>query len=214
MFERNLVRSVCVGTALALSCSVQAATPASGSITPEAPSLSFTGGPFVFPNITTQGEVHPVTGGPICQSTPGVELICDTFALKLDLPDDYYTTNPQSLIKITMTWPAATGQEDYDFLLRDSTGEIVNEGEGTTNPEHMTFCAGQGVQDYTIEIIPWNAIGDSYEVTVEMVDDPKARCKEPKAAVEKSSGTMFGGAFGFALLLPLIGFAALRNQRA
>lgn len=200
---------------LALSFSAQAATPASGTITPDAPSLSFTGGPFVFPNVTTQSEVHPVTGGPVCQSTPGVELVCDTFALKLDVPDDYYTTNPTSLVKITMSWTATTTTEDYDFVLYDAAGNIVNEGEGTTNPEHMTFCTGQGAQDYKIVVIPWSAAGAAYSITVEMVDEPKARCKAPKSAeAAKSSRSMFGGAFGFGLLLPLIGFAALRNKRA
>jgi hypothetical protein len=197
--------------ALALSCAANAATPASGTITPDAPSLSFSGGPFVFPNITTQGEVHPATGGPICESTPGVALICDTFALKLDLPADYYATNPQATMKIQMTWDAPTGQEDYDFYIKDASGAIIHEGEGTTNPENMVFCAGQGMQDYTIEIIPWNAMGDVYNVTVDLVEPPSARCKEPKAAAAGKSG-QFGGALGFALLLPLIGYGALRRR--
>jgi len=214
MLRSTLIRLAAAG-ALTLSCSAQAATPASGSITPEAPSLSFTGGPFVVPNVTTQGEVTGVTGEPVCQSTPGVELVCDTFALKLDVPDDYYTTNPTSLVKITMSWTATTTTEDYDFLLYDAAGNIVNEGEGTTNPEHMTFCTGQGEKDFKIVVIPWSAAGATYSITVEMVDEPKARCKAPKAAeAAKSSSSMFGGAFGFGLLLPLIGLAALRGKRA
>lgn len=214
----TVIRTAVACAALALSCAVCAADPANGTITPDAPKLSFTGGPFLVPNVSTQGEVRDVAGDPVCQSTPGVELICDKFALKLDLPADYYTTNPQAVVKLTMSWPPVTNtpeaaDSDYDFLLLDSSGAIIMEGEGTTNPETMVFCAAQGAQDYTIEIIPWAALGTSYQVDVEMVDEPKAHCKKPKAA-EAKSDSLFGGLLNLALLLPLLGLAALRRKKA
>lgn len=197
-------------TVLALSSAAHAATPASGTITPEARSIVFTGGPFPIPNVTPQLYVEDIAD-PVC--VPGAP-ICDVFDLTLDLPDDYFTTNPTDLVKIKMSWAATVGAEDYDFYLYDSAGNIVNQGEGTTNPETMTFCAGQGLQNYQLQIYPFSAIAATYEVTIDMEPQERARCKAPAGAAKAvSSGSQFGGGLGLALLLPLLGLAGLRGKR-
>ena len=198
--------------ALALSPAAQAATPASGTLSPESRSIVFTGGPFPVPNVTPQLYVEGLAD-PVC--VPGAP-ICDVFDLTIDLPDDYFTTNPTDLVKIKMSWAATVGPEDYDFYLYDSAGNIVNQGEGTTNPETITFCAGQGMQNYQLQIYPFSAVAATYEVTIDMQPEERARCKAPKAAAvagaAKAQGS-FGGAFGLALLLPLLGIAALRTRQ-
>lgn len=205
--------SLVAAATLALSPAAFAASPASATLTPDARTQAFTGGPYVIPNVTSQTEITDVIGDPVC--VPGTP-VCDTFDIKFDLPEDFYEQSPQELVKFKMTWAATTGQEDYDFYLYDAAGNYVAQGEGTTNPETITFCAGQGVQDYTMHIIPWNALGATYTVEVELVSDPKARCKAPKGAAapaEKSAG-QFGGALGLGLLLPLLSLLALRRKRA
>jgi len=212
MIKNKFIQTVVTSAALALSCSAQAATPASGTISPEARTLTFTGGPFPVPNVTPQLQNEGLAD-PVC--TPGEGAICDAFDFTLDLPDDYYTENPTDLVKIKMTWAATTSLEDYDFYLYDSAGNIINQGEGTTNPENITFCAGQGQQNYRLQIYPFTAVAATYEVTIDMQPEPKARCKAPKSATAapKSAG-QFGGALGFGLMLPLFSLLALRRRTA
>lgn len=211
MLSLPLFRTTVLGAALALSCSAQAATPASGAVSPESRTLKFTGGPFPVPNVTPQLYAEGLSD-PVC--TPGEGVLCDAFDLALDLPDDYFTENSTDLVKIKMTWAATAGAEDYDFYLYDAAGNIVNQGEGTTNPETMTFCAGQGQQNYRLVIYPFSAVAATYEVTVDMQPEPKARCKAPKSASSAAKAGQFGGAFGLALLLPLLSIFALRQKRA
>lgn len=187
----------------------QAATPANGSITPDSRLLEFTGGPYVFPNVTSQTEITDVIGDPVCE--PGTP-VCDTFDLTLDLPEDFYTTNPTDLVKFKMTWEGATGQEDYDFYLYDAEGNQVAMGPGTTNPENMLICAGEGVQDYRVVIIPWNAVGATYKVEVEMTTEVKSKCKDPSPGTKARSGGQMGGALGLGLLLPLFALGLRRRK--
>lgn len=212
MNRNKFIGTAFAGVALLLSCSAQAATPSSGTISPEARTLTFTGGPLPVPNVTPQLYAEGLAD-PVC--TPGEGVICDAFDLTLDLPDDYYTENPTDLVKIKMTWAATpTTLEDWDFYLYDSAGNIVGQGEGTTNPETITFCAGQGVQNYRLQIYPFSAFASTYEVTIDMQPEPKARCKAPKssATATKSAG-QFGGALGFGLILPMLSLLALRRRR-
>lgn len=197
-------------------CAAQAATPASGTITPDERVVETTGGPFVIPNVTSQTEVVDALGAPLCMPTPGAQLICDVFDLTLDLPADFFTTNPNDMVSFTMTWDAATGQEDYDFFLLDAAGEIVSQGEGTTNPEVMRICAGQGQQNYQVQIIPWNALAATYTMKIEMVSATRSNCKAPKSAgsavADKAAAPgNFAGALNLGLLLPLFGLMRWRK---
>ena len=216
MLHASPIRAAMAVSLVLAFTSVHAAAPADGTISPDARMLSFTGGPFVVPNVTSQTEVMDVTGDPVC--SPGEGVICDTFALTVDLPDDYYTKAPQDMITIKMSWAQTAVGEDYDFFLYDDAGNLINQGEGTTNPETMKFCAGQGKKNYQVMIIPWNAAGATYKTDVEMKNEPKARCKAPKSgsdaiAVTGEKAGQFGGALGLGLLLPLLGSFLRRRAK-
>ncbi|HUP92678.1 MAG TPA: hypothetical protein VM074_10560 [Solimonas sp.] len=192
-------------------CAAQAADPASATLSPDSRTVEVTGGPFFIPNVTSQTEFIDLQGAPVC--VPGTP-ICDGFDLKLDLPADYYTAHPSDVVTFTMSWDAPTGQEDYDFFLMTPDGTVIAQGEGTTNPEKMQICAGEGVQDYQVQIIPWNALGATYKLDVELKDAPKVRCKDPSPAKSGSAGApAFGGALGLGLLLPLLLLGGIRSRR-
>lgn len=210
MTKRNTLAAAAGMLALTLG-PAQAATPASGSITPDTKVIDVTGGPYVIPNVTSQTEYIDLQGAPLC--VPGSP-ICDAFDLKLDLPADWYTTNPSDVVTFTMTWDAALGQEDYDFFLMTPDGTVITQGEGTTNPEKMQICAGEGVQDYQVQIIPWNAMGASYNLKIEMSTNPKVRCKDPSPGSKSAESNALGGSLGLGLLLPLLALGRRRLNRA
>ena len=87
-----------------------ASTPSSGTVSPTNPQVSYTGGPFLILNATDSS-----TGVTCDQAHP-----CDDFALTVDLPADYATTNPNDLLKFEVGWNDPTRQQDLDVYLLDS----------------------------------------------------------------------------------------------
>ncbi|MGH8163606.1 MAG: hypothetical protein ACREP1_04645, partial [Rhodanobacteraceae bacterium] len=81
-----------------------APTPASGTISPSNPTLTYSDGPFVIPNDTAQA------GDPICT----VPMSCSDFALTVDFsggPDP----DPTKQVTITVSWPVASA--DFDVYV-------------------------------------------------------------------------------------------------
>ena len=176
MSDLSRLRLAAFASLLCLAAAAHAATPASGTLSTSQASLSFTGGPFLVPNETDTPYDNLGSPNPVCQS-PGVD--CDKFALTVDLPADYGTTHPNAQVAIKTSWPTVTGAGPVadacfaDYLL-DSSGTIVNAAYTCGNPEVMMAVAGQGTQQYTVEIIPELPLGQSYTTTVELTDGASA----------------------------------------
>src|SRR5205807_9136204 len=75
-----------------------ASTPSSGTLTDTSGPVSYTAGPFFVSNPT---PVIELDSGPECG---GSSQPCDNFALTVNLPAGYTTTNPNASIKVTLRW--------------------------------------------------------------------------------------------------------------
>src|SRR5437879_1327903 len=69
-----------------------AADPSAGTLSPDNPQITFTGGPY------TQVNTSGALGDYVCDDSN----YCDTFALTVDLPVGYLATHPQDRIKVHM----------------------------------------------------------------------------------------------------------------
>ncbi|MGI8716525.1 MAG: CARDB domain-containing protein [Lapillicoccus sp.] len=129
-----------------------AATPASGSVSDSSRSVSWTGGPYVTPNVT--GVAGPVTCG------PG---LCDDFALHVGTSAGYGDTHQ---LTITVSWPLAAA--DFDIYLLDSAGTEVTSAASSSDPEVMITAPTSG--DYTVRVVPFAPLGQSFTATAALTD--------------------------------------------
>src|SRR5262245_51528186 len=92
----------------------KAATPSSGSVSPSAPSATYSGGDFDGTNQTGLTPIDPAPGvTPVCSSPL---LPCDDYTLTVTVP-----TDPHSyaiVVTVTVTNPGA----DFDLYLMDADG--------------------------------------------------------------------------------------------
>jgi len=129
-----------------------AATPASGSVSDSSRSVTWTGGPYVTPNVT--GLAGPVTCG------PG---LCDDFALHVSTSAGYGDTHQ---LTITVGWPLAAA--DFDIYLLDSAGNEVTSAASSSDPEVMVTAPTSG--DYTVRVVPFAPLGQSFTATAALTD--------------------------------------------
>src|SRR5262245_28830995 len=84
-----------------------AGTPSSGTLSEATPQLTYTYGPNVISNPSAQAQ-----DGGVCQEPT---FPCDHFALTVNLPANFATTNPNATIKVETTWTQPA--DDYDIYL-------------------------------------------------------------------------------------------------
>jgi len=135
-----------------------AASPTSGTITPNSGALTYTAGPFVVANESGQGGV--IT--PLCQ--PGTPL-CDEYTL---------TVNASSVaaakkLLIQVQWPTAAADFDL-YVLQGST--VIGSSHGSSDPETVFLNVPADGTIYTIRVIPTTPLGDSITGTIALVDPP------------------------------------------
>jgi PKD repeat protein len=149
-------RCVALFLLVMLAVPTWAAEPASGTLSPTAPELSYTSGPFLVSNpvgITANGA-------PDCIDPA---LPCDDFALSVSLPGDYDQTNPGAVIRVAVAWDALA--DDYDIFLYDGDSVIAQSASGA-NPEVMTISAGAGARELTVRIVPYTVTGSSTSTVI------------------------------------------------
>jgi len=129
-----------------------AATPTSGTVSPSAPSVSFTG------RSETVG-VNPVGTSAGCPVTdPGS--LCDRYDLTVDVTPDYWKTHTGG-VKLTIDWTDAGN--DYDVYVYDSKGAIAGSSASSTKPEVITLSKPSGV--YSVRIAPFLVTSDKTKGT-------------------------------------------------
>jgi fibronectin type III domain protein len=136
--------------------SLPAATPSSGTITDQNPTVTYTGGPFFVANVT--GEVQTL---PSC-SSPNP---CDFYALTVNVQASDATTMQ---ITISTSWPNPTA--DYDLYVFDSNNNLIGSDAGTADPEIVVIPAVSGT--YTVEVVPFNPLGQSFAGTIALQPIP------------------------------------------
>ena len=150
----RLLRAPLFVAALSLCFVSQAADPAAGTLSPASPEITYTGGPYTVSD--------PVPVG--CADIPEA---CDDFALTLNLPANYASTNPGAKVVIELSW--SPQQTDLDLALLNSAGaEVATSGNLAGTPERIEFAAGQGSQSYTIRIKVFVGTGVSSSAVVRL----------------------------------------------
>ncbi|HVF34613.1 MAG TPA: PKD domain-containing protein [Candidatus Saccharimonadia bacterium] len=155
--EGRSIRYGALASALGLLCAagtLLAATPPSGTLSVANPTLTFTSGPHTGENVEADCEANP----------------CDEYALTVDLPPDYATTNPSALITVELEY---TVPGDLDLRLLDGTDtQVADSGEPPGLPEYMDIPAGSGTRPYTVVVIPFATAGTTATITVSLVEPP------------------------------------------
>jgi len=157
-----------------------ASTPSSGTLTDTSGPISYTAGPFFVANPT---PVIEVDSGPECG---GSSQPCDDFALTVNLPLGYTTTNPNASIKVTLSWTDnGSGSSDYDLYIYKTPRPDCNppdctqtngseaaeyQSASSANPEIATISPlHDGIQTYTIVVVPFTPTGETVHVKAELL---------------------------------------------
>ncbi|HLJ45129.1 MAG TPA: hypothetical protein VKU01_03935 [Bryobacteraceae bacterium] len=138
---------------------VNAANPSSGTLTDSTPTLNYTAGPFLVPNVTDN-----VSGTPVCDSTIPVEQ-CDTFTLNVNVAS---SDASKKQIKVTLSFPIAAGE--FDLFVYNSAGQVIASDTAGGEPSVAVFPAVSGA--YTIVVDPWNPLGQSFSGTIALEPIP------------------------------------------
>ncbi len=148
------------GTLVVLgSGGADAAAPATGSVSPSDRSVTWTGGPFATPNATGTALDQPDCSAPTS---------CDDFSLHVDAGRTFARTHR---LEVSVGWPNTAA--DFDVYLLDDQGGVVATGASSADPELVVTAPRAG--DYTVRVVPFAPLGDSYEATATLTkvpDDP------------------------------------------
>ena len=144
-----------------LSTLTWAATPASGTLSDQNPTVGYTAGPFTVPNPTSRAGA-PATP-PVCNAVAP----CDTFTLNVNVAQADVTTKQ---ISISIGWPNPTA--DFDVFVFDSNSNLVAAAATSNDPETVVIPAVSGT--YTVEVDPFNPLGQSFQGTIALGPKPAA----------------------------------------
>ena len=157
-----------------------ASTPSTGTITPDTPSVTYSAGPFFVVNPTPVIEVDQ---GPECNNPVQP---CDDFALTTNLPAGYAAAHPSAAIKVSLSWAPTgnSGKADYDlYVYKNPRGDCnpndctVTTGSqaadfqssSSANPEIASIPVADGLQHYTIVVVPYTPTGETVNVVAELI---------------------------------------------
>ncbi|MDQ1446844.1 MAG: hypothetical protein QOI20_3308, partial [Acidimicrobiaceae bacterium] len=144
--------------------SLAATTPPSGTLTDSSGPLTFTGGPYLVANPSSQA-----TGTPTCNAV----LVCDEYALTVSGLSA--ATTASKYIRVEVKWPEL-GEAQFDlyvFAGTTATGAPIASSIGNmtyVDPDVVLIPAING--SYTLRIVPFNPQGLSITGTVSLVSFP------------------------------------------
>lgn len=151
----RISNSILAGASLLFAMGAQAATPASGEVTPASRMLSFTGGPLLVSN--PEG---------ICAAP----MLCDDFALTVTVPANFKQTNPEDNLRITMNFEPGV---DMALRLLDADGnELAFSDNGVGQPETVSAEIPAGGSTYTIQAFVFAGAVTSYTTVVDLTSAP------------------------------------------
>ena len=152
--RRRLALVAVAATALAVTGAVAASgsTPSSGTVTDTSGAKTWTGGPFAVPNVSG------TAGAPDCSLPQS----CDDYALTVSTPAGYGDGHN---LKIAVSWPNSAA--DFDVYLLDQAGNEVATAASSADPETIVIPPTSAT--YTVRIVPFNPLGQSYSASATMV---------------------------------------------
>lgn len=149
---------VLAASAFLVSAVAPAATPPSGTVDDAHPSTTWTGGPYIFPNLS------PQTGGePICEE---FTVTCDQYRFEVNLSN---ADVDNDTVIVSVGWNNADA--DFDpYLYDDVTGELLVNGAGSANPDIMFVPVrpdGTFNGKYRVVVAPYLPLAETYTGKVE-----------------------------------------------
>ena len=129
------------------------AMPGSGTLSPAAPTLSYTAGPFLVANPGAQAG-----GGPVCN---GPET-CDDYALTVAVPAGYDANHN---IRIEIGWPVAGADFDV-YILRGES--VIATAASSSDPEVAIIPALAG--EYIVRVVPFAPAGQSITGNINLTE--------------------------------------------
>ena len=145
-----------VATGLVVASAADAASPTSGTVSDTATTTSWTGGPFVTPNVTGNALDAPDCTAPTS---------CDDFTLHVQVPDGYDAAHE---LKVDVSWDNSAA--DFDLYVLDKAGNPVGTSASSADPEQVVLPAKAG--DYTVRVVPFAPLGQSYTAKATVTDKP------------------------------------------
>ncbi len=149
-----LMAAILLGTTGSVATAARAATPRAGTVSPGA-GATWTGGPFIIGNVTA------TTGTLSC----GAAAPCDDYLLTVDVPAGY---DADHQLKIKVSWPNSFA--DFDVYLYDAHGVEVGQAASSADPETLVVRPVAGT--YTVRVVPFAPLGQSYSATAELAAKP------------------------------------------
>jgi len=156
----GVIRNAAISSIAAmLAAATFAASPSSGTLSPTAPSLTYTAGPFANDN-----DSAPAAG--VTPTCVGDVLPCDEYALKVSIPS---TDATSYVVTVSIGW--ADASSDFDMTILDANGNEVAQSASSSDPEVASFTAIPRVDtDYTVLVVPYAAShgtgGDTFTGTI------------------------------------------------
>lgn len=148
--------------------------PPAGTLTESSGPLTFTGGPYLVANPSSQ-----VDGIPTCNAV----LVCDEYALTV--AGLSAATTASKYIRVEVKWPEL-GEAQFDLYIfqgTTATGKIIAQNLGNqtyVDPDVVLIPAINGT--YTIRVVPFNPQGLSITGTISLVPFPAVAPIEPGIA--------------------------------
>ncbi|MEQ1438341.1 PKD domain-containing protein [Fontimonas sp. SYSU GA230001] len=173
--NQRWVRAAALGV---LFCGgVHAADPASGTLTPDSPELSYTSGPFIVSNPSGTATGEPACAAPVQP--------CDDYSLTVTLPAGFVAAHPNAEVKVTVAWDMPA--DDIDAYMY-ADGVEVGHSASSANPEVMVIPAADGTHTYTIRLVPYLVTGSTATTTVQLVTPSSGGGSTPTPTPPPASG--------------------------
>src|SRR5437773_6850290 len=162
---RSLIVCALVSTSALLTVvSFATITPPGGTLTDVSGPLTFTGGPYLVANPSSQA-----TGTPTCNAV----LVCDEYTLTVSGLSA--ATTASKYIRIQVRWPEV-GEAQFDLYVFEgltSNGKIIAQNLGNqtyVDPDVVLIPAVNG--SYTLRIVPFLSHASTITGTVSLVPFP------------------------------------------
>jgi len=154
---------------LAIALSSIASTPTSGTLNAPASgqtsSVAWGGGPY------TGATADPAA----CTSAT-----CDNYALTVNVPATFYSSNPNYSVQVGINWSGNTN--DFDLYVKDGSGNVIcSSGQSMTTSESAD-CGQLASGTYTVQVVASATANASYSGKASLGPEPaspvgKARYK-------------------------------------
>ncbi|HEY1526433.1 MAG TPA: sialidase family protein [Candidatus Angelobacter sp.] len=127
-------------------------------------------------NAPTAGQTNSVawSGGPFTGATADpaacTSITCDTFALTINVPATFYSSNPNYAVHVRINW--ASNTNDFDLNVNDASGNTVcSSAQGQTNFEDAD-CGPLPAGSYTVQVVGFTVVNATYTGSATVAPEP------------------------------------------